>query len=248
MAKLRVTVDSPDGLKLAFIFWNGLGRPKAFAKASVLEAWAPRLEKLMHRVSMPYSQFKWFLIWCTRLRDEDGANYGNAFTAENLRVAKNPIGSLEKQFPMTFHEIFIPRADKLVSLLQDRVQREIDDRSRTKPPRAVTYYDVIVADKENPVAWQVEKARWLTAVEDAFPMLDPAPGEDIDDFVDRMFAPFQENREWRCRECEYGVGEDGDMDERVKWCADCHDEISMDIEDDLEMLLEVPTISCLGQW
>ena len=137
MAKLRVTEDSPDGLKLAFIFWNGLGRPKAFAKASVLEAWAPRLEKLTRRVSMPYSQFKWFLIWCTRLRDEDGANYGNAFTAENLRVAKNPMGSLEKQFAVTFHEIFIPRADKLVSLLQDRMQREMDDRSRTKPLREV---------------------------------------------------------------------------------------------------------------
>jgi len=36
---------------------------------------------------------------------------------------------------VTFHEIFIHRADKLVSLLQDRVQREMDDRSRTKPPK-----------------------------------------------------------------------------------------------------------------
>ena len=247
MAKLRVTEDSPDGLKLAFIFWNGLGRPKAFAKASVLEAWAPRLEKLTRRVSMPYSQFKWFLIWCTRLRDEDGANYGNAFTAENLRVAKNPMGSLEKQFAVTFHEIFIPRADKLVSLLQDRVQREMDDRSRTKPPIAVTWYDVIV-DKDNPQPCQVEKARHMTALDERFPMLHPAPGEDMDGFVDRMFAPYAVFREWRCGKCEYGVGEDGDVDERVKWCADCHDEISMDIEDDLELLLEVPTISCLGQW
>jgi|HubBroStandDraft_4_1064222.scaffolds.fasta_scaffold03472_7 hypothetical protein len=247
MAKLRVTEDSPDGLKLAFIFWNGLGRPKAFAKASVLEAWAPRLEKLTRRVSMPYSQFKWFLIWCTRLRDEDGANYGNAFTAENLRVAKNPMGSLEKQFAVTFHEIFIPRADKLVSLLQDRVQREMDDRSRTKPPIAVTWYDVIV-DKDNPQPCQVEKARHMTALDERFPMLHPAPGEDMDGFVDRMFAPYAVFREWRCRKCEYGIGEDGDMDERVKWCRDCADELRMDVEDDLEMLLEVPTISCLGQW
>jgi hypothetical protein len=247
MAKLRVTEDSPDGLKLAFIFWNGLGRPKAFAKASVLEAWAPRLEKLTRRVSMPYSQFKWFLIWCTRLRDEDGANYGNAFTAENLRVAKNPMGSLEKQFAVTFHEIFIPRADKLVSLLQDRVQLEMDDRSRTKPLREVTWHDVIV-DKDSPQAWQVEKARHMTALDERFPMLHPAPGEDMDDFGDRMFAPYAVFREWRCRKCAYGIGEDGDMDERVKWCQDCADELRMDVEDDLETLLEVPTISCLGQW
>jgi hypothetical protein len=246
MGKLRVTEDSTDGLKLAFIFWNGLGRPKTFAKASVLEAWAPRLEKLMQRVSMPYCQFKWFLIWCTRLGDDDGANYGNAFTAENLRVAKNPIGSLEKQFPMTFHEIFIPRADKLVSLLQDRVQREIDDRSRTKPPRRVTWADLIV-EKDDPQPWQIENARFMDEAEGQ-PLLTPAPGESMDDFIDRMFTPYAAFREWRCSRCGYGVGEDGDVDERVKWCADCWEEIWMDIEDDLEMLLEVPTISCLGQW
>jgi hypothetical protein len=38
------------------------------------------------------------------------------------------------------------------------------------------------------------------------------------------------------------------MDERVKWCADCHDEISMDMADDMKLLEEIPTISCLGQW
>jgi hypothetical protein len=157
------------------------------------------------------------------------------------------MGSLEKQFAVTFHEIFIPRADKLVSLLQDRVQREMDDRSRTKPPIAVTWYDVIV-DKDNPQPCQVEKARHMTALDERFPMLHPAPGEDMDGFVDRMFAPYAVFREWRCRKCEYGIGEDGDMDERVKWCRDCADELRMDVEDDLEMLLEVPTISCLGQW
>ena len=111
----------------------------------------------------------------------------------------------------------------------------------------MTWYDVLV-DKDNPQPRQVEKARHMTALDERFPMLHPAPGEDLDDFVDRMFAPFQAHRDWRCRKCEYGVGEDGDIDERVNWCADCHDEISMDIEDDLELLLEVPTISCLGQW
>jgi hypothetical protein len=83
------------------------------------------------------------------MRDEDGANYGNAFTAENLRVASNPIGSLEKQFAMTYYEIFLPRADTMVSLLHDRVQRERDERSRTKPRKAVTWHDVIV-DKDIP--------------------------------------------------------------------------------------------------
>jgi hypothetical protein len=246
---VKIDGGSSDGLKLAWLFWNAIGRPKAFAKLEALESWAPRMEKLMRMVSLPYCEFRWFIIWCTRLPDEDtGAAYGNTWTAENLRLAKNPMGSLEKQFSTTYYEVFLPKAAKRISLLRDRVQQEIDARSVSKPPRAVTYYDVIVRDKENPLAWQVEKARWLTAVEDAFPMLHPAPGEDMDDFVDRMFAPYAAFRDWRCSKCEYGVGDDGDMDERVKWCADCHDEISMDMADDMELLEEIPTISCLGQW
>jgi hypothetical protein len=198
----------------------------------------------MRRVSLPYSQFRWFLIWCTRLRDEDGGNYGNAFTAENLRVAGNPIGSLEKQFPMTYYEVFLPYADKRISLLRDKVQREMDARSVTKAS-TLTWYDVIPEDPKNPMPWETESARFMTAVDERFPMLYPAPGEAMDDFVDRMFAPYAVFREWRCSKCEYGVGEDGDMDERVRWCEDCGDELRINMEDDMEMLQEIPVVSDL---
>jgi len=244
---VKITEDSSDGLKLAYLFWTGIGRPKSFAKAEILEAWAPRLEKLMNRVSLPYSHFRWFIIWCTRPRDEDGANYGNDFTAENLRVARNPIGSLEKQFPMTYYEIFLPCADKRIRILRDRVQREMDERSREKYPRplTLTWYDVIVGTEKNPPAWKVEKARWSTMMDERFPMLEPARGEDMDDFIDRMFTPYAAFRDWRCSKCEYGVGEDGDMDERVKWCSDCADELRIDMTDDMELLEEIPVVSDL---
>jgi len=245
MAKLKVNGDSPDGLKLAANFWKGIGSPKEFAKQSVFEDWSHRLEKLAHKVSLPYSQFRWFIIWCTRLPDDDGAAYGNTFTARNLRVAKNPMGSLEKQFATTYHEIFLPQADKLVGLLQDRVQREQDDRSRTAAPKRITYYDLCISDPQNPLAWEVEKARWLTAIDERFPLLEPAPGEEIEDWVYRMFLPFRASREWRCNKCVYGVGEDGDLDERVKWCEDCGDELRIDMADDMEELEEVPVVSWL---
>ena len=67
--------------------------------------------------------------------------------------------------------------------------------------------------------------------------------EDMEDFVDRMFAPFSDNREWRCSKCEYGIGEDGDIDERVKWCEDCGDELRINMADDMELLEEIPVVS-----
>ena len=160
-------------------------------------------------------------------------------------MAKNPMGSLEKQFATTYHEIFLPQADKLVGLLQDRVQREQDDRSRTAAPKRITYYDLCISDPQNPLAWEVEKARWLTAIDERFPLLEPAPGEEIEDWVYRMFLPFRASREWRCNKCVYGVGEDGDLDERVKWCEDCGDELRIDMADDMEELEEVPVVSWL---
>src|ERR1700722_17215943 len=128
-----------------------LAGPRHLPSLEALESWAPRMERLMRMVSLPYCEFRWFIIWCTRLPDEDtGAEYGNTWTAENLRIAKNPMGSLEKQFSTTYYEVFLPKSARRISLLRDRVQREMDDRSRTKPLPAVTYYDVIVRDKENP--------------------------------------------------------------------------------------------------
>jgi hypothetical protein len=246
---VKIDRESSEGLKLAYLFWSSIGRPKAFSKLEVLESWAARMEKLMRMVSLPFWEFRWFIIWCTRLPDANtGAQYGNTWTAENLRIAKNPMGSLEKQFSTTYYEVFLPKSAAKISLLRDAVQQEMDARSVRKPHRGVTYYDVVPVDPEHPLAWETEFARWLTEQDEAFPMLCPARGEDMDDFIDRTFAPYAVFRGWRCRKCEYGVGEDGDVDERVKWCADCWEEIWLDIQDDLEMLMEIPTVSCLGQW
>jgi hypothetical protein len=238
-----ITKDAGDGMKLAYLFLDGIGRPKAFAKRSVLEAWSPRMEKLMHRVSLPFGEFRWFIVWCTRLRDDDGANYGNDFTATYLRSSKDPMRTLEKNFQQIYFEFFIPKADKAIGYLRDKVQREKDARSVNKPAPRLTWYDVIVGNQENPPGWKVEKARWSTTMDERFPMLHPAPGEDMEDFVDRMFAPFSDNREWRCSKCEYGIGEDGDIDERVKWCEDCGDELRINMADDMELLEEIPVVS-----
>jgi hypothetical protein len=238
----KITNDDDDGLKLAYVFWDRVGRPKAFAKRRVLEAWSLRMEKLMSKVSLPYSEFRWFIVWCTRQRDADGANYGNDFTATYLRSAKDPMLTLEKNFAQIYYEFFIPKADKVIGYLRDKVQREKDARSVHKSSPRLTWYDVIV-DKHNPQPWQVEKARWSTLMDERFPMLFPAPGESMEQFVDRMFAPYAAWRDWRCSKCEYGIGDDGDVDERVKWCGDCHEEISMNIADDMELLEEVPVVS-----
>jgi hypothetical protein len=40
-------------------------------------------------------------------------------------------------------------------------------------------------------------------------MLEPAPGEEMEDFVDRMFLPFSDNREWKCSKCVYNPSRTG---------------------------------------
>jgi hypothetical protein len=242
--------DSSDGLRLARVYWIGLGRPQRLNSKGVMDNWAPRMETLMRKAGMGYEDFKWYLIWSTRLRDEDGANYGNDFTAQYLRNAHDPMNILEKHFTEVFFNIFMETASKKIPLLKDKVQREQEMLHKNDPPPSATYLDII---PEHPVwseAWRREYARWLNAVDKRFPMLEPAPGEDIEDFVDRMFLPFSDNREWRCSKCRYNPSSTGvrnsqetedsiveqvvwhGREERLVWCGDCYEELMADLWED----------------
>jgi hypothetical protein len=236
--------DSSDGLRLARVYWIGLGRPPRLDSKKVMDNWAPRMETLMRKAGMAYDDFKWYLIWSTRLRDQDGANYGNDFTAQYLRNARDPMNILEKHFMDVFFNIFMESASKKLPYLKDVVQRERDLmlRDYAPPQRTLTYLDIIPKHPVWSEAWRREYARWLTAVDKRFSMLEPAPGEDMEDFVDRKFLPVSDNRDWRCSQCTYNPSRTGvrnsqetddpmvqdvvyyGKEERLKWCGDCWEE------------------------
>src|SRR6266481_5923596 len=123
----KIDKNSSVGLRLTYRFWIELGRPKRFNNRKAMEEWAPEMESLFRRSGVDYMGFKWFLIWALRLDDADGARYGNDFTARNLRAAHDPMASLVKQFQMTFFEVFMPKADKVVHLLVEKREREEAD-------------------------------------------------------------------------------------------------------------------------
>jgi hypothetical protein len=271
--------DSTDGLRLARVYWIGLGRPQRFDTKRVMDKWAPRMETLMRRAGMSYEDFKWYLIWSTRLRDEDGANYGNDFTAQYLRNASDPMNILEKHFMEVFFNIFMEVAAKKIPLLKEKVQREQEMAHKNDAPPRVTWHDAYCGTMKEPPAWRVEAARYFTSLDERFPMLHPAPGEEMEDFVDRMFLPFSDNREWQCSKCTYNpsrsgvrnapnptsfsvpgmpdeVDENGNlepivyyygMEERLKWCGDCYEELVADMSDDIIRHAQenAPTISDL---
>jgi len=257
--------DSTDGLRLARVYWIGLGRPQRLNSKSVMDKWAPRMETLMRKAGMAYDDFKWYLIWSTRLRDADGSNFGNDFTAQYLRNARDPMNILEKHFPEVFFNIFMEVADKKIPLLKDTVQREQEMAHRNDPPARVTWHDAYCGTMKNPPAWKVEAARHMTALDEQYPMLHPAPGEDMEDFVDRMFLPFSDNREWQCSKCTYNPSRTGvrsvhreadedleqsvwyGMEERLQWCADCLEDLMADISEDMIRHAQenAPTVSDL---
>src|ERR1035441_370644 len=132
--KLKVGKDSPPGLKLAYWFWMELGRPTQFRNAKTFLAWSPRMESLLAKSGLDYERFKWFLVWVTRLRNADGANYGNDYTATYLRVARDPVATLAKHFNEVFFNFFLPRADKRIPLLMEIRGREDEEKAaRLKP-------------------------------------------------------------------------------------------------------------------
>lgn len=241
--KLRIDSQSPVGLRLAYRFWIELGRPAKFRTPRTLEAWKPKMESLWRRSGLGYSEFKWFLIWALRKAEPDGTSYGNDWTARNLRAARDPMASLVKQFDMTFYDIFMPKADKIMPLLVS--VREREDREAAlaaqaaKPTRRV---DLLPKDAE---PWEIERARHMDALDAAFPETGPLPGETEEEWIRREFAPLRDP-DWRCPNCVYGVSLDGEEDVRIKWCADCEEERRMDEDDDKEwMCNEAPEVSWL---
>jgi hypothetical protein len=233
--KLKVGGESPSGLKLAYWFWMELGRPAQFRNSKTLLSWSNRMDSLLARSGLDYERFKWFLVWVCRLRDADGANYGNDFTAQNLRAANDPMSSLVKQFPKTYFEIFLPRADKRIPLLMEKREREESEkpsRQEPEPEKRVRFVDIVVADASEAL---ITNAKDLDRLDDAFPMLQPFPGESTEDWIDRECEPLSDD-DWRCPHCKYAFAIDGGDDARIEFCADCEEEKVMWAQDDWEWI------------
>jgi len=258
--------DSSDGLRLARVYWIGLGRPPKFDSEKFMVNWSTRLETLMRKAGMAYDDFKWFIIWSTRLRDEDGGNYGNNYSAEFLRIAHDPMHSLEKNFQRMFFNIFMEEGYKKLPYLKDKHQREQEMLQykqqlahQNDPPPDWSWHEAYCGSMKTPPARKLEAARYFTALDARFPMLEPAPGEEMGDFVDRMFLPFSDNRDWKCSQCTYNPSRTGirnapkmvdgkevepdpmeevvvyyGYEERLKWCADCYEDLLMNASEELE--------------
>lgn len=239
------TIDknSSVGLRLAYRFWIELGRPKRFNNRKTMEEWAPKMESLFRKSGVDYTGFKWFLIWALRLDDPDGARYGNDFTARNLRAAHDPMASLEKQFGMTFFNVFMPKADKVVHLLvAKREQEEADARFAAAAVQPTKFVDILPEDAE---PWEVDKARHMDALDTRFRNRGPLAGETLEQYIEREFKPLHD-LDWRCPDCTFGVSVDGEEDVRTKWCSDCAEERQADAAEDMEWMCgEVETVSDL---
>jgi len=187
--KLRIDSQSPVGLRLAYRFWIELGRPAKFRNPRTLQAWAPKMESLWRKSGLGYAEFKWFLIWALRKAEPDGTNYGNDWTARNLRAARDPMASLVKQFSVTFYDIFMPKADKIIPLLVS--VREREDREAALAAQAAKptrWVDVLPKDAE---PWEIETARHMDELDAAFPEIGPLPGETVEEWVMRETAPLR---------------------------------------------------------
>jgi hypothetical protein len=240
---LAIDRNSPVGLRLAYRFWIELGRPTKFNNRRTMEEWAPKMESLFRKSGLDYMGFKWFVIWALRLPDEDGAKYGNEFTARNLRAAHDPMVSLVKQFMMTFFEVFMPKADKVVHLLVEKREREeAEVRLAQAAAQPAKWADILSEDAE---PWEKEKARHQDAVEARFRHHAPMAGETAEVWIKREFRHLR-NPDWRCPFCVFGVSLDGEDDVRTKWCSDCAEERRMCADEDREcMCAEVESVSDL---
>ena len=245
--KLKIGGDSPQGLKLAYWFWMELGRPPLFRKAKTLLSWSSRMDSLVARSGLDYERFKWFLIWVCRLRDADGSNWGNDFTAQNLRVANDPMASLVKQFPKTFFDIFLPHADKSIPLLMEIREREDAEKAAGQergPKGRVRFVDIVVADANEAL---LNNAKDLDRLDDAFPLRKPSSDESIEDWIVRECETLSGDN-WRCEQCKYAFSIDDGDDARIELCGDCADERRMYQDEDREwMCFEAPSGSCLTE-
>jgi frataxin-like iron-binding protein CyaY len=249
-----------------------LGRPALFRNRKTLEAWSVQMDGLYRESGLDFEGFKWFLIWALRPDDPDGARFGNDFTAKNLRMAKDPMSSLVKQFSVAF-TIFGEKAEKILPLLQaKREQEEADalceicsspaprgkslcrscfDESAIDEPEQCEKCEQTALSGTSLCSDCLDKSHrnrmrdYLASVEVVEQDPERRPGESLDEWIERHFAPIRDDL--RCPHC--GYSDPFSDDERTAWCSDCAEERWMDIEDDLELLLEVPTVSCLtNEW
>jgi hypothetical protein len=157
------------------------------------------------------------------------------------------MASLVKQFMMTFFEVFMPKADKVVHLLAEKREREeAEVRLAQAATRPTKWVDILSEDAES---WEKEKARHMDAVEARFRHHAPMADETVEQWIEREFRHLR-NPDWRCPFCVFGVCLDGEEDVRTKWCSDCAEERQMDIDDDVEWMCgEVESVSEItGEW
>jgi hypothetical protein len=233
--ELKVGKDSPPGLKLSYWFWMELGRPPQFRNAKTFKAWWPRMESLLAKSGLDYEHFKWFLVWATRLRDANGVNYGNDYTATYLRTARDPVATLAKHFDTVFFNFFMPIADKRIPLLVETRGREDEEkaaRQEPDPEMRVKFVDILVPDASEA---GIRNAQDLDRLDEAFPVLHPFPGESMEDWIDRECETLSDDN-WRCPNCKYAFAIDGGDDARIKFCADCEEEQVMWAQDDWEWI------------
>jgi hypothetical protein len=129
----KVNADDPESLRLASRFLIELDRPAQFNNEAILRAWAPVMERLLKASGLDYEQFRWFLIWACR--DDE---FGNHWTAENLRLAKDPAASLERQFETTL-KVFNAK-QRVVELLKEKREEEDLDAKLYAPLSLVCPY------------------------------------------------------------------------------------------------------------
>jgi hypothetical protein len=113
----KVKADDPESLRLASRFLIELDRPAQFNNEAILKAWAQVMDRLLKASGLEYEEFRWFLIWACR--DDE---FGNHWTAENLRLAKDPPASLERQFETTL-KVFNAK-HRVVELLKEKREEE----------------------------------------------------------------------------------------------------------------------------
>jgi hypothetical protein len=113
----KVKADDPECLRLASRFLIELDRPAQFNNEATLKAWAQVMDRLLKASALDYEEFRWFLIWACR--DDE---FGNHWTAENLRLANDPAASLERQFETTL-KVFNAK-QRVVELLKGKREEE----------------------------------------------------------------------------------------------------------------------------
>jgi hypothetical protein len=238
-----------------------------------MEAWSTQMDVLYRRSALDYDGFRWFIIWALRPNEPSGIRYGNDHTARNLRVARDPMGSLVKQFDFTFFEVFLPKADKVLLFLKNRRQEEdseclcnicsepalrdmplckrcLDEERRAEGSEACTDCGQTAAHGTSLCFDCLDKLRrkqmseYLMCAEADVQHLGRRAGESIEDWIDRMFAPLHDP-DWRCPNCGYGGDPNPDA-KRTAWCVDCAEERRMWADEDREWMCgEVPSVSCL---